>query len=687
MAKDIEINVKTGGESVRNLRAELKEAVKEAQLLMASGQANTEAYDKAAQKAGELRDIIGDTNTQIASLATGSKFEQLSNNLGNVGDKIANLNFAGAASDAKILVNISKTLTFKEATTGLKDLGKTFLTLGKALLTNPLFLLAGAITLIVVAIVKLMDKLGFLKAITDAVGKVFEWFTYILEKAEEGLNALSDAMRGTTKQMDAFMAKQADMLSEGLKKQTEATDARIDNMDREIRIAKLRGEDTRKLEEEKLRQIALRNKAEVNAMKMAYIVAEKTGSKTKEELAEMKKEIQSLVGVYKSSVIDIAEFNKKTDKEEEDKRKENQRKAVDAAKATAEKQKQYDRERFNFQRQLEDARLALLEVSEENEIYQLNIKYARLIEDTLRNEKLLASEKELLIKELEAQQLKSQSELRDKYRKQELDAEKNFLKLITDLTAEELSPAEKIRKEYEDKLLALEEGTTEEMKQRQEYFDALLEMERQYNEQVDLMNEETAKRLKENSDRIAKEKEDARLADIAADLAIRDAKIQIAEDLNNGLNAIGNAFIKDQERLENFNKATALIQIGVDTARAISALVAASQANPTNAATFGAAGVAQFISGMVQITTNIAKAKQILSNPGASVAGASSVSSSSTVATPAAISSTQNNIPSFNMFGTAGNSNNNQPQTIQIGISEVTDTMSTVNNISELNRM
>ncbi|PHN06937.1 coiled-coil domain-containing protein [Flavilitoribacter nigricans] len=60
-------------------------------------------------------------------------------------------------------------------------------------------------------------------------------------------------------------------------------------------------------------------------------------------------------------------------------------------------------------------------------------------------------------------------------------------------------------------------------------------------------------------------------------------------------------------------KIATLAQIALDTASAISSLTANSEANPTNAVTFGAAGIAQFIAGIARITTNIAKAKSVLS--------------------------------------------------------------------------
>jgi|GEM_PF-6555079 len=70
------------------------------------------------------------------------------------------------------------------------------------------------------------------------------------------------------------------------------------------------------------------------------------------------------------------------------------------------------------------------------------------------------------------------------------------------------------------------------------------------------------------------------------------------------------------------NKASALVQIGIDTALAISSLVKASQQNPANGPTGGLAGAAQFAAGILQISANIKQAESIL--------GASSSNSIST---------------------------------------------------------
>lgn len=62
----------------------------------------------------------------------------------------------------------------------------------------------------------------------------------------------------------------------------------------------------------------------------------------------------------------------------------------------------------------------------------------------------------------------------------------------------------------------------------------------------------------------------------------------------------------------DIQKTFALASIGIDTAEAIAALTAASEANPANAFTFGGAGIAQFAAGLVRILANIATAKDLI---------------------------------------------------------------------------
>jgi len=72
---------------------------------------------------------------------------------------------------------------------------------------------------------------------------------------------------------------------------------------------------------------------------------------------------------------------------------------------------------------------------------------------------------------------------------------------------------------------------------------------------------------------------------------------------------------RDTVRGAKLARTAALLQIGVDTAKAISSATAASSANPANAVTFGGAGIAQFLSMSATIFANIAQAKKLLSEP------------------------------------------------------------------------
>lgn len=194
--------------------------------------------------------------------------------------------------------------------------------------------------------------------------------------------------------------------------------------------------------------------------------------------------------------------------------------------------------------------------------------------------------------------------------------------------------AEKKRKEEEDKLKAEDEKKAAALKQAQDLIfnmnatqqeKDIRALEERYAEEKKIIGDNAAAQLqlteKFENDKKEVERKYA-LEKIENARKERDAKLQLAADISNGVTTIGQAFIKDQKKLEKFNKSMALVQIGIDTAKAISSLVAASQANPANGVTFGAAGIAQFASGIIQIATNVAKAKQILSSNGSgSVSG------------------------------------------------------------------
>ena len=204
-------------------------------------------------------------------------------------------------------------------------------------------------------------------------------------------------------------------------------------------------------------------------------------------------------------------------------------------------------------------------------------------------------------------------------------------------------------------------------------------------------NYETLELLKkEHEDRLVNIEVEANNAKVEAAQKERDAKLSLAKDTLDGLANLGGMLIKDQKKLEKFNKASALIQIGIDTARAISSLVAAAQSNPLNGVTFGAAGIAQFASGIIQIVTNVVKAKQILSSPGSTPAagGGGGGGGGAETSTATALPQAAQLFGGANTGGTmsaGGSSNESGNMTVTAVVSEtqVTSTQQKINRINK----
>jgi hypothetical protein len=170
----------------------------------------------------------------------------------------------------------------------------------------------------------------------------------------------------------------------------------------------------------------------------------------------------------------------------------------------------------------------------------------------------------------------------------------------------------------------------------------------------------------------------------------RQAKLAFAKDTVDGLTNLGGMLIKDQAKLAKFNKASALVQIGIDTAKAISALVAAANSNPLNGVSAGAAGIAQFASGIIQIATNVAKAKQLLTSPSASVSGDSSAgggggssSTSQVVPQAAQLFGSANTGGSMSAGGISTDGSTSMTVTAIVSESQVTSVQDKINRINK----
>jgi len=107
---------------------------------------------------------------------------------------------------------------------------------------------------------------------------------------------------------------------------------------------------------------------------------------------------------------------------------------------------------------------------------------------------------------------------------------------------------------------------------------------------------------------------------------ISDAKLSIAQSTVEGLSALSSILTAEDQKRQNIQKAIALVEIGIDTAIAVSSLNAESaKASAKVAGILGPATpvftAAYYAQGIVRILANVAKAKQVLSGGKASSGG------------------------------------------------------------------
>jgi len=644
-----------------------------------SNATDPEVIAKLSQKAGELADKLKDVNEQISVFNTGSKFEAVSNSFGLIQADLASLDFEGASEKAqtfaKTLGSVGKAEisgAIKGLAGTIKNVGGAFVKLGVQILANPLFLLAAIVAGLVIAFVTFLSKMGLLE----------KAFNVLMAP----INALIDAFKRFTDEigLSNFAAEEnAKKLGKANEKAAASSKKRAEQIsdayDIEIAKAKAAGKDTTDLEVAKSKAISKEAEGRLKNSQKEYAELQKIASKDNlERRKKLREQIEAEKKILKDGNKERQLLQINDAAEQAEKEKENAKKRAENAKA-------YAKNRLDAERTIKDIEIALIEDDAKREEETTKEKYRRLIEDVKKNENLKGSEKVRLTALYESQAI---AEL-DKAAKTIADAEKkrqaDIQKAITDNQNAQLQREEDFQEQY--RMLVMSEKDAELDAIQTKYFEAI-SLAEQFGLDTKTLEEKRLAELKVVQDKYTKEENQKRLDSIEKAKAERDAKLTLASDIVNGISTLGNAFIKDQKKLEQFNKASALVQIGIDTAKAISALVAAANSNPFNGISAGAAGIAQFASGIIQITTNIAKAKQLLSNPSGNVSGGGGGSTASSSSSAAAL------VPQVNLFGQGNNLNtagqlksaNATPSfVVQAVVSEtdITNTQSKINKIKQ----
>lgn len=677
MANEIEIPLKLSG--VQSLKAELrslKAAIAEA--------SDPEQMAALAQKAGEVADRIKDANDAVNVFASGSKFEQISNSFGGIRDSLMSLDFEEASTKAQTFSKTLGSLNAADISKGLKGLtstvttmGGAFIKLGMQLLVNPIFLLAAVITAIVVAVVSFLKKIGVLDKIFNAINAALKPLIDGFKKLTEWLGLSTAASDDAAEKVKANNEKIVASSKERAEEQSKS-------IDQEIQLAQSLGKETTDLEIEKTKVTERESKKRLKQTeKDLKELKDKRGILAEEERARLKKQLKEENALIRQAQVDRKVILNKAAKEEADEAKEKAAKdAEDAKKRAEDAAKAYREGRTAIQKEIAAANKLVVDsgkTQQQKEIDDVKAKYDALIKEAKKYKQDTTALKAAEKLEIDA--------INKAAADAELEIQKNLAKQLADFRNEELDRAEAIQEQaYQSGLTARQK----EIEERTYYYDNLIAEANRYGVDTKIFEEQRRKELADINKKFDDQEKQVALEKIAQEQAIRDAKIEIASSVAQGLGAIGEAFIKDQEKLEKFNKAQALIQIGIDTAKAISSLVAMSQANPLNSVTAGAAGLAQYAAGIVQIVTNIAKAKSILMNPtntsAASAGGGGGTSSSA---------SGGSSVPSFvpgNLFGQGNAANNvtaptgmesgqNITVTAVVSETEITATQNKVNKI------
>lgn len=326
-----------------------------------------------ATAAGHLKEEILSA-AHATNIFESSKFAAIGNAFGDIGHKIISLDFAGAAKSSQLLVEATKQLTFVDAVKGIKDIGSTLLNVGKSLLTNPLFLIGGAIALIVF-------NFDNLKKSTGLIGDAFKFVGLVVDGVVHSFFELTDAIGLTNHAIQEFTANRLEKLN----KSFEITQKLAQ---REIDIQKASGKETNEIEKKKLKSIIENSKIQ---LRLINDLIRKSGEATDDQ----KKRQDELINAAFDADTQLKIIEAAAEKKRQDKLKE----ASDKSKKIREDDDKFKLEQDNKLRDLEAGNIS----NQFDKLRaQLTIKYNRDFLDAKGNAALILEIQKGLKKDIDA---------------------------------------------------------------------------------------------------------------------------------------------------------------------------------------------------------------------------------------------------------------------------------------------
>ena len=548
-----------------------------------SGKSASEEFAALQKEAVSMRQTIIGVDKQVDILADNKGFSVFGDGLGEVGASLARMDFDTASKQASTLSNNVSKMTFGKAISSVKSLGSTIISLGKAILANPLFLLIGVITAIAVGIYKLLDSLGVIKVIFDALGAAIGFVVDLIKDFLDWIGLTDFAGEESAEKAKKNAERRANA-------EKRAREIVIGSMEREIQVRQALGEDTIELERQKLdilidvaRKDVEAQAKRLEALKLIGLDRNEVYDEEMDKLHEMTQEFEQLK--TDRVLIDIDETNTQKD---------NQKERIENA-------KEYSQNRLNAERELEDLQAERMQEGVDKELHLNRLKYKRLIEDLKTNEDLTKEERQkfqqeytqsLMASNIEI--VKANQEKNDKIKEDNEKKDQDELKKLTDFYA----------KKDALEISLMTEG--DEKKKTKAQFD--FEQRIAQLESEGLLTADVEKKLKqqlvddlEQIDIDAKDKEKKREEEL------KDAKVAIAGSVLSSLSSLTDTFAgkseASQRRAFNINKAIGIAQATMNTSQAVTkALAETTDPTPTqslriaNAVAIGLAGVAQVAS-------------------------------------------------------------------------------------------
>ena len=685
------------------LSTQISEAEDRMYELAKAGKVNTEEFKSLATQTAKNKQIIIETDQKIDDMANNRGLATFGTQIGSIGASLLTLDFSRANNQAKQLAMSAKNINFEDAIGQVKNLGSTFLQLGKALLANPMFLIVAAIIAIGAAIIKLLDKLGILKVIMNAVGKVFEFVGDLIDAIIQPIKDLTDWYGWTANAAEDSAQRQADAAEKSAVANEKKTDSYVIGIDGEIARAKIQGKNTEDLERKKVYLLRYTAKVRKEADKAALKAAIIKGELDAEEIAALKEKAIVSTLAYKSAKEDAKTFEVQIAQDKKDTKAASDadtlattdatnKELADKGKAAREaREKQLKDEakfRADMAKNIKDIQLSLIEDETERELAINAEKFKRLREDAAANKMFTEQELATLTNLYNQQELKASSKLIDD--KNKLEREKDI--------------------EFEDAQFALHQQLTNTRKE-QEIADLVASYEEKFllaadNAELELLlMEEQKLKIAEIEDKFRQEAldkdDEAEKKRKALQQSEFDRKIGIASDYANAANnltqgvfAISNALGKQDEKSKEarakrqfqVQKALNLSLAVIDGVKAVQASLAQS---PIAVGTVpNPAGIASLA---FAVSTSVANIAKIASAQYKGGGGGGPSTPSPTVPTASESSSAT---PSFDFFGSGGSSEVGPIQSVEAGssqnqvpivvsVEEITSTQNRVAKISE----